>query len=174
MCYACIWGTTGRDFIPIFGTVLTLVQREKRSNQKQIRNGLPAISLAVRKETRSNLHKNECFRQKRMSEHTVCSATEAFHYTCSITRVRHNSLHKVQSFELPCLLSLLLGQLWLNLDPFRLVALLFGIAFHHQLVLLSYHPIFLLPYHFLKLLSFLWANRTKISAVGPWLLKGAI
>src|SRR6218665_3857949 len=51
-----------------------------------------------------------------------------------------------------------LGQLWLNLYPFRLLALPFEIAFHHQLVLLSYHPIFLLPYHFLKLLSFLLSN----------------
>src|SRR6218665_1001524 len=47
-------------------------------------------------------------------------------------------------------LSLGLGQLWLNLDPFRLLALPFGIAFHNQLVLLSYRPIFLRPYHFLK------------------------
>jgi len=35
-------------------------------------------------------------------------------------------------------------------NPFRLLALPFGIAFHHQLVL-CYHPIFLLPYHFLSL-----------------------
>src|SRR6218665_2271692 len=41
---------------------------------------------------------------------------------------------------------------------FPLLALLFGIAFHLQLVLLSYHPIFLRPYYFLKLVSFLGAN----------------
>src|SRR6218665_3597025 len=44
---------------------------------------------------------------------------------------------------------------------FPLLALLFGIAFHLRLVLLSYLPIFLRPYHFLKLISFLGANRTK-------------
>src|SRR6218665_3244467 len=71
-------------------------------------------------------------------------------------------------------LSLGLGQLWLNLDPFRLLVLPFGIAFHHQLVLLSYHPIFLLPYHFLKFVSFLGANRTKSASVGPRLLKCGI
>src|SRR6218665_1972820 len=71
-------------------------------------------------------------------------------------------------------LSLGLGQLWLNLDPFRLLALPVGIAFHHQLVLLSYHPIFLLPYHFLKLVSFLGANRTKSATVSQRLLRGAI
>src|SRR6218665_1579227 len=71
-------------------------------------------------------------------------------------------------------LSLGLGQLWVNLDPFRLLALPFGIAFHHQLVLLSYHPIFLFPYHFLKLVSLLGANRTKGASVCPWLLRGTI
>src|SRR6218665_1576411 len=55
-------------------------------------------------------------------------------------------------------LSLGPGQPWPCLDPFPLVVLLFGIAFHLQLVLLSYHPIFLCPYHFLKLVSFLGAN----------------
>ena len=40
-------------------------------------------------------------------------------------------------------------------------AIISGIAFHLQLVLLSYHPIFLRPNHFLKLVSFLGANRTK-------------
>ena len=68
-------------------------------------------------------------------------------------------------------LSLGLGQLWLNLDLFRLLALPFGIAFHHQLGLLSYHPIFLLPYHFLKLVSFLGANQTK-SACWPMAVEG--
>src|SRR6218665_2039032 len=67
-----------------------------------------------------------------------------------------------------------LGQLCLNLDPFRLLAILFGIAFHLQLVLLSYHPIFLRPYHFLKLVSFLATNRTKSASVGPRLLRGSI
>ena len=43
-----------------------------------------------------------------------------------------------------------------------------------QLVVLSYHPIFLHPYHFLKLVSFLGANRTKSASVCPWLLRGAI
>src|SRR6218665_520644 len=38
----------------------------------------------------------------------------------------------------------------------------------------SYHPIFLLLYHFLKLVSFLEVNRTKIGSVGPRLLRGAI
>src|SRR6218665_2900126 len=55
-----------------------------------------------------------------------------------------------------------------------LLPLLFGIAFHLQLVLLSFHPIFLLPYHFLKLVSFLGANRTKSASVCLWLLRGAI
>src|SRR6218665_1292210 len=50
---------------------------------------------------------------------------------------------------------------------FLLLPLLFGIAFHLQLVLLSYHPIFLRPYHFLKLVSFLGANRTKSASVCP-------
>src|SRR6218665_2487931 len=63
-------------------------------------------------------------------------------------------------------LSLGPGQPWLCLDLFSLLALLFGIAFHLQLVLLSYHPIFLRLYHFLKLVSFLVANRTKWSFVG--------
>src|SRR6218665_1639232 len=71
-------------------------------------------------------------------------------------------------------LSLGLGQLWLNLDPFRLLALPFGIAFCHQLVLFSYRPIFLLPYHFLKRVSFLGANRTKSASVGLRLLRRAI
>src|SRR6218665_2347027 len=47
--------------------------------------------------------------------------------------------------------SLGLGQPWPCLDLLSLLSLLFGIAFHLQLVLLSYHPIFLRPYHFLKL-----------------------
>ena len=55
-----------------------------------------------------------------------------------------------------------------------LLALLFGIAFHLQLMSVSYHPIFLRPYHFLKLVSFLGANRTKSASVCPWLLRGAI
>src|SRR6218665_3627088 len=46
------------------------------------------------------------------------------------------------------------GQPWPCLDLFPLLALLFGIAFHLQLVLLSYHPIFLRPYDFLKLFFF--------------------
>jgi len=49
-----------------------------------------------------------------------------------------------------------------------------GFAFHHQLVLLSYHPIFQRPYNFSKLVSFLGANRTKRASVGPQLLRGAI
>src|SRR6218665_3826438 len=57
---------------------------------------------------------------------------------------------------------------------FPLLAPLFGIAFHLQLVLLSYHPIFLRPYHFLKLVSFLGANRTKSASDCPWLLRGFI
>ena len=52
--------------------------------------------------------------------------------------------------------------------------LLFGIAFHLLLVLLSYHPIFLRLYHSLKLVSFLRANRTKSASVCLWLLRGAI
>src|SRR6218665_1351118 len=48
------------------------------------------------------------------------------------------------------------------------------IAFHLQLVLLSYHPIFLRPYHFLKLVFFLGANRTKSASVCLWLFRGAI
>ena len=50
-------------------------------------------------------------------------------------------------------LSLGLGQPWPCLDLLPLLPLLFGIAFHLQLVLLSYDPIFLQPYHFLKLVS---------------------
>src|SRR6218665_1988510 len=65
-----------------------------------------------------------------------------------------------------------LGQPWPCLDLLPLLPLLFGIAFH--LVLLSYHPIFLRPYHFLKLVSFLGANRTKSASVCLWLLRGAI
>src|SRR6218665_2058884 len=42
---------------------------------------------------------------------------------------------------------------WPCLDLLPLLPLIFGIAFHPQLVLLSYHPIFLRPYHFLKLVS---------------------
>src|SRR6218665_2952689 len=71
-------------------------------------------------------------------------------------------------------MSLGLGQPWLCLDLLLLLPLLFGIAFHPQLVLLSYHPIFLRPYHFLKLVSFLGANRTKSASVCLWLLRGAI
>src|SRR6218665_3066559 len=69
---------------------------------------------------------------------------------------------------------------WLNLDPL----ILFGCwpfplespssGLYHQLMLHSYHPIFLPPYHFLKLVSFLEANRTKSDSVGPRLLRGAI
>jgi len=63
-----------------------------------------------------------------------------------------------------------LGQPWPCLNPFPLWALLFEIAFHLQLVLLSYLPIFLRPCHFLKLVSFLGANRTKSAYVchGCW------
>src|SRR6218665_565673 len=71
-------------------------------------------------------------------------------------------------------LSLRLGQSWPCLDLLPLLPLLFGIAFHFQLVLLSYHPIFLRPYHFLKLVYFLEANRTKSASVCLWLLRGAI
>ena len=66
------------------------------------------------------------------------------------------------------------GQPWPCLDILPLLPLLFGIAFHLQLVLLSYHPIFLRPYRFLKLVSFLGANRTKSTSVCLWLLRGAI
>jgi len=64
-------------------------------------------------------------------------------------------------------------------DPHDSVALLIqylcrSIVMHLQLVLLSYHPIFLRPYHFLKLISFLGANRTKSASVCLWLLRGAI
>src|SRR6218665_701033 len=38
---------------------------------------------------------------------------------------------------------------------------------------LSYHPNVLRPYHFLKLVSFIGANRTKSASVCPWLLRGA-
>ena len=71
-------------------------------------------------------------------------------------------------------LSLGLGQPWPCLDLLPLLPLLFGITFHLQLVLLSYHPIFLRPYHFLKLVSFLGANRTKSAYVCIWLLRGDI
>ena len=40
-----------------------------------------------------------------------------------------------------------------------------SLGIHLQLLLLSYHPIFLRPYHFLKLVSFLGANRTKSASV---------
>jgi len=46
------------------------------------------------------------------------------------------------------------------------MALPCGIDFHLQLVLLSYHPIFLRPFHFLKLVSFLGANRALLLARG--------
>src|SRR6218665_2516518 len=46
--------------------------------------------------------------------------------------------------------------------------------FHFQLVLLSFPPILLRPYLFLKLVSFLRANRTKSASVGPRLLRGAV
>src|SRR6218665_1600778 len=62
-------------------------------------------------------------------------------------------------------MSLGLGQPGPCLDLLPLLPLLFGIAFHLQLVLLSYHPIFLRPYHFLKLVSFLGANRTTSASV---------
>src|SRR6218665_3680856 len=45
------------------------------------------------------------------------------------------------------------------------------IAFHLQLVLISYHPIFLRPYHFLKLVSFVGSNRTTSASVCLWLLR---
>src|SRR6218665_3462546 len=70
--------------------------------------------------------------------------------------------------------SLTLWQPWPCIDLLPLLPLLFGIAFHLQLVLLSCHPIFLRPYHFLKLVSFLGANRTKSASVCLWLLRGAI
>src|SRR6218665_155943 len=71
-------------------------------------------------------------------------------------------------------LSLGLEQLWLNLDPFRSLALRFGIVFHLQLVLLSYHPIFLRPCRFLKLVFFRVANRTKSASVCSKLLRSTI
>src|SRR6218665_2132344 len=71
-------------------------------------------------------------------------------------------------------LSLGLGQSWTCLDLLPLLPLLFGIALHLQLVLLSYHPIFIRPYHFLKLVSFPGGNRIKSASVCLWLLWGAI
>src|SRR6218665_1958452 len=71
-------------------------------------------------------------------------------------------------------MSLGLGQPWPCLDLLPLLPLLFGIVFHLQLVLLSYHSIFLRSYHFLKLVSFLGASPTKTSSVCLWMLKGAI
>src|SRR6218665_3571025 len=69
-----------------------------------------------------------------------------------------------------------LGQSWPCLDPLPLLPLLFGIAFHLQLVLLSYHPIFLRLCHFLKRVSFLGAtcNRTKSASVCLWLSRSAM
>src|SRR6218665_979222 len=67
-----------------------------------------------------------------------------------------------------------LGQPWPCLDLLPLLRLLFGIAFHLQVVLLSYRPIFLRPYHYLKLVSFLGANRIKSASVCLWLLRGVI
>src|SRR6218665_3766531 len=64
--------------------------------------------------------------------------------------------------------------IYVCLDLLPLLPLLFGIAFHLQLVLLSYHPSFLSPYHFLKLVTFLGANRTKSASVCLWLLGSAI
>src|SRR6218665_3692089 len=85
------------------------------------------------------------------------------------------SLRPLRSMERRELLSLGLGQPWPCLDPLPLLPLLFGIAFHLPLVLLSYHPIFLhvRPYHFSKLVSFLEANRTKSASVCLCLLRGA-
>ena len=74
----------------------------------------------------------------------------------------HSFIRSLQIFIFPSLAQL-----------FPSLALLLGIAFHLQLVLLSY-PICLRPYHFLKLVSFLGANRTKSASVCPWLLRGAI
>jgi len=63
-------------------------------------------------------------------------------------------------------LSLGPGQPWPCLDLFPLLALVFGIAFHLQLVLLSYHPIFLRPYHFLKLVLELIEPKAPLFAHG--------
>src|SRR6218665_2668 len=57
---------------------------------------------------------------------------------------------------------------------FSVIAPSLLIAFHLHLLLLSHHPIFLRPYHFLKLVSFLGANRTKSASVCLFLLRGAI
>src|SRR6218665_2764484 len=84
------------------------------------------------------------------------------------------SLRPLCSLDRRELLSLGLGQPWPCLDLLPLLPLLFGIAFHLQLVLLSYHPIFIRPYHFLELVSLLGANRTKSASVCLWLLRGAI
>src|SRR6218665_3197877 len=84
------------------------------------------------------------------------------------------SLRPLRSMDRRGILSLRLGQPWPCLYLLPLLPLLFGIAFHLQLVLLSYHPIFLRPYHFLsiffKLVSFLGANRICL----PMAVKGAI
>src|SRR6218665_1609542 len=78
-------------------------------------------------------------------------------------------------FSVSCASSTNFSQTTLSLRFFRLILpLLFGIAFHLQLVLLSYHPIFLRPYRFLTLISSLGANRTKSASVCPYLLRGAI
>jgi len=63
------------------------------------------------------------------------------------------SIRLLRSMDRRELLSVGLGQPWPCLDLLPLLPLLFGITFHLQLVLFSYHPIFLRPYHFLKLFS---------------------
>src|SRR6218665_3260016 len=76
--------------------------------------------------------------------------------------IRHptsaSSLRPLRSLERGSSFSLGSGKPWPCLDLFPLLALLFGIAFHLQLVLLSYHPICLRTYHFLKFVSLLGAN----------------
>src|SRR6218665_2073396 len=71
-------------------------------------------------------------------------------------------------------LSLGLGQPWPCLDLLPLLPLLFGIAFHLQLVLLFYHPISLRPYHFLKLVSFLELIEPEAPLFAYGCLRGAI
>ena len=55
-----------------------------------------------------------------------------------------SSLRPLRSLERRELFAPGPGQPWPCLDLFPLLALLFGIAFHLQLVLLSYHPVFIL------------------------------
>ena len=96
-------------------------------------------------------------------------------YICDATRLPTSAVPHLFVRYAPwtcgSFLSLGLRQPWPCLDLFPLFPLLFGIAFHLQLVFLSYHTIFLRPYQFLKLVSFLGANQTK-SACLPMAVEG--